>query len=719
MERRQRLFAAAGEGVDNITEYLATNPPEPMPRLLLVIDEFAMLAKDFPDVLSSLVSVGAVGRTLGVHMILATQRPAGVVNNDILANTNLRVALRVQSKEDSSNVIEVPDAASIERSQMGRAYIKLGQTDITPIQTALVTGFSGVIEHEPIELRSTSIFGVPEAPRALPKPKNSDANDLDNLIDAIIAANQEQRYAPPRKVWPEALGNNLPLNNFGALQPDTAQTAPQVDSDAPPVGTLNGSTVLFGLADIPEGQCQVPVGWDFKVSNMFLIGTPGSGTSTALASMAFTLCLNTDPEQFDMLILDLGAGTLAPLQNLPHVSAYVGPGEGAKERQTRFLRHLINELERRRSNPAGNRDLIILIDGYGTLRDEFMEYSGTDYLGAFHRVYSEGPALGMHFIMATTRLKGIPSAVNDVTQQRWLFHLSDPYDYSAYKIKGPDIPAQVPGRCVDGSTIRQIQVAIPQMSFADAVQNVIHHWGTVDKPDVIGQLPSIVPLSKMGVEPSIGGENWIIPVGIAEHNLKPVAIELYEGESALIGGSPRSGKTTLLQAIADSVIQQRERGENNAQVWVMCTRRSPLAHRDFDRKAVTPQEITALAAELEITEEPVLLLIDDAERIDDAGEGITNILKAESPWIRVIATGKPGELRTMYSHWTKMVRKSRTGVLLQPHVDYDGDMFSMNLPRRAPVALTSGRGYAVLGGIPVLMQAMSPDGLEIKPKMAS
>ena len=71
-----------------------------MPRLLLVIDEFAMLAKDFPDVLSSLVSIGAVGRTLGVHMILATQRPAGVVNDDILANTNLRVALRVQSRED-------------------------------------------------------------------------------------------------------------------------------------------------------------------------------------------------------------------------------------------------------------------------------------------------------------------------------------------------------------------------------------------------------------------------------------------------------------------------------------------------------------------------------------------------------------------------------------------------------------------------------------------
>ena len=718
MERRQRLFASVGEGVDNIIEYHATNPPEPMPRLLLVIDEFAMLAKDFPDVLTSLVSIGAVGRTLGVHMILATQRPAGVVNNDILANTNLRVALRVQSKEDSSNVIEVPDAASIERSQMGRAYIKLGQTDITPIQTALVTGYSGVVERDPIEMRSTSVFGIPSAPRALPKPKKTDANDLDNLIDAIVEANHEQHYAPPRKVWPEALGDNLPLNGFDKPLYGIDEPAP-ADSDTPIVGTVQGSTVFFGLADIPEDQVQVPAGWNIQVSNMLLVGTPGSGTSTGLASMAFTLCLNTPPDQLDMLILDMGAGTLAPLKDLPHVSAYVGPGEGSKERQTRFLRHLMNEMDRRRSNPRGNRDLIILVDGYGTLRDEFMDYTGTDYLGAFHRVYADGPALGMHIIMATSRLKGIPSAVDDVTQQRWLFHLSDTYDYSNYKIKGPDIPASVPGRCVDSVSIRQIQVAHPQMSLEDAVQQVVQRWGTVDKPDVIGQLPSLVRLSQLGVEPSIGGENWIIPVGIAEHNLKPVALELYEGEHALIGGSPRSGKSTLLQAIADSVIKQRDRGETNAQVWVMCTRRSPLAHRDFDRKATTAQDIASLAAELEIIEEPVLLLIDDAERIEDAEEGIANIIKAESPYIRIIAAGKPGDLRTMYSHWTKAVRKSRTGVLLQPHIDYDGDMFSLNLPRRSPVALTTGRGYVAVGGALALAQTVCPDDLEIQSKMAS
>ena len=676
-----------------------------------------MLAKDFPDVLTSLVSIGAVGRTLGVHMILATQRPAGVVNNDILANTNLRVALRVQSKEDSSNVIEVPDAASIERSQMGRAYIKLGQTDITPIQTALVTGFSGVVERDPIEMRSTSVFGIPSAPRALPKPKKTDANDLDNLIDAIVEANHEQHYAPPRKVWPEALGDNLPLNGFDAPQYGIDESAP-ADNDTPLVGMLEGDTVFCALADIPEEQRQISQGWNINRSNLLLLGAPGSGTSTTLISLALTLCLNTSPDQFDMLILDMGAGTLAPLQNLPHVNSYVGPGEGAKEKQTRFLRHLMNELERRRSNPVGNRKLIILVDGFGTLRDEFTDYSGTDYLSAFYRIYADGPALGMHFVITSSRVKGIPSAIDDISLQRWLFHLADPYDYSGYKIKGTDIPAAVPGRCVDSATIRQMQIAIPAVGTDLAVERVVQYWGSNNKPDVIGHLPSQISLSQLGAQPSINHDCWTIPVGVAEHDLKPIFLELYEGEHALIGGSPRSGKSTLLQAIADSMKDLRERnfhGDNGLEIpqtWVVCGRRSPLMHRQFDRMATNAEDISALVTDARMSNTPVLVLIDDAERIEDSDNAITNLLESDLPLVRVIASGKPGELRTMYSHWTKILRKSRTGMLLQPNTDYDGDLFSTNLPRRSPVALTQGRGYVILGGAPILAQMVSPDDME-------
>ena len=255
MDRRQRLFAAAGEGVDNIKDYLATNPPEPMPRLLLVIDEFAMLAKDFPDVLSSLVSIGAVGRTLGVHMILATQRPAGVVNDDILANTNLRVALRVQSREDSSNVIGVPDASEISRSQMGRAYVKLGQNDISPVQTALVTGQSGTEVVTSLEVRATDSIGIPRSERARPKVSSSDANDLDLLIDAVVAAHAARGAVAPRKVWPEPLGSYVDLADFGV------RGFP--DPDLPTVGGVRDGVLMCTLGDEPELQRQVPYGLEY------------------------------------------------------------------------------------------------------------------------------------------------------------------------------------------------------------------------------------------------------------------------------------------------------------------------------------------------------------------------------------------------------------------------------------------------------------------------
>ena len=242
---RQQVFARAGDGIDNLDAYLATGPAEPMPRLLLVVDEFAMLAKDYPDVLKSLVSVAAVGRTLGVHMILATQRPAGVVNDDILANTNLRVALRVQSRDDSANVIGVPAAASIGRTQWGRAYVKLGQDDITPIQTALVTGRAEAQTSNLVDVHPTR-FGVVDPPASGDAAVDEDApTDLDLLIDAIVEADAELGLAPPRPVWPEPLGERVPLAATGPADDDR-------EAGRPTVGGLQGSVLQIALADEPR-----------------------------------------------------------------------------------------------------------------------------------------------------------------------------------------------------------------------------------------------------------------------------------------------------------------------------------------------------------------------------------------------------------------------------------------------------------------------------------
>lgn len=704
MERRQRVFAEAGEGIDNLNAYLATNPAEPMPRLLLVVDEFAMLAKDFPDVLTALVSIGAVGRTLGVHMILATQRPAGVVSDDILANTNLRVALRVQSRDDSNNVIGVPAASAIGRAQMGRAFVKLGQDDITPVQTALVTGQAQLDGGPAVDVRDIRQFGVPAPAPVLPRSAAMDENDLDLLIDAVVDANAEAGYAPPRQVWPEALGERVELEGFLAEgSPEEASPA-----DRPAVGSVQGSTVLVTLLDEPELQRQSAAGWDMSMGNLMLMGVAGSGTSTTLATIALTLAKNSDPADLDLMILDMGSGDLEMLKRLPHTVAYVGTGAGAKEQQARFLRHLNTELESRRAAPGTHRRTVVLLDGLASLRDEFQDFEGQQLLGLLYRAYADGPALGLSFAVTTTRAKAVPSVMNEVTLQKWLFRLADTYDYSSLGVRAKHVPAALPGRCVDPRTSLQMHVATPGIGLEAAVDRVRQGWGDAPaKTTAIRSLPTNVTMADLGVKPQLETEPWHIPVGIRETDLSPAFLEIYEGEHALIAGPARSGKSTVLLALAEAV-RGVSTSRGPAQVWGICDRRSPLATADLDRIAVGTDEVPALLASLRIERGPVFLLIDDAERFEDTDQSIAGIVASGLPGLCIIASGRAADLRGLYSHWTKAIRKSRLGVVLQPDVNYDGELLGATLPRKAPVALTAGRGYLGVGGQMSLIQSLSP-----------
>lgn len=707
MKRRQRLFAEAGEDIDNLPAYLATNPPEPLPRLLLVIDEFAMLAKDFPEVLASLVSVAAVGRTLGVHMILATQRPAGVVNDDILANTNLRVALRVQSREDSTNVIGVPSASSIGRAQTGRAYIKLGQDDITPVQTALVTGRAQASLTEQVDVRELGPFGVPLPRRAEGLASPSDANDLDLLIDAVVAANEVAGFAPPRQVWPEALGESVTLAGY-QLEQSGAQPGAAARPGTVVGGTENG-VVQVALVDEPDQQRQRAFGWNLAEGNVLLMGVAGSGTSTTLSSIALALADSHSPDELDILCLDMGSRGLSPLRHLPHTIAYVGAGGGAKEQQVRFLRYLSSELQRRRESTttSTSRTMVVLVDGLAMLRDEFQEYGVQHLLDAFYRVYADGPAVGMHFAVSTTRAKAVPSAIDEVTTQRWIYRLADTYDYSSFGIKGKTVPAAIPGRCVDTTMLLQMHIATPDRGVEAAVAEAAARWADAPaKPEAIGTLPDTVPALDLLPHVRLTGEPIRLPVGVREDTLGPALLEVYEGEHLLIAGPARSGKSTMLLALAETL--RSVPPEERPAVWGICDRRSPLADAELDRVVDNADDIPAMLAALRFETGRVFLLIDDAERVDDADQSLNTLVNTTPPGLCIIGAGRAVDLRTAYGHWTKSVRKSRCGVLLQPDLDYDGELFSVKLPRTAPVALTPGRGYASSGGSIVLVQTSSP-----------
>jgi len=705
MEPRQRLFAGAGEDVKNLPAYLATDPAEPLPRLLLVIDEFAMLAKEFPEVLASLVSVGAVGRTLGVHMILATQRPAGVVNDDILANTNLRVALRVQSRDDSTNVIGVPSAASIGRSQMGRAYVKLGQDDITPVQTALVTGRAPEASIEQLEIVELGLFGVPLPQMPKAHAQSGDANDLDLLIDAVVAANAAAGFAPPREVWPEALGERVTLAGYAE---ETSRSEDDLCT-APAVGGMADGVLRVALADEPAMQRQLPVGWAYEESNLLLIGVPGSGTSTTLASIALALADSHSPEELDILCLDMGSRALSPLADLPHTTAYVGAGAGAKEQSVRFIRHLRAEFQRRRQSSARGRRTVVLVDGFVALRDEFHDLEGQGLLDAFYRVYADGPSVGIHFAISTTRAKAVPAALDEVTLQRWVYRLADAHDYSFFGIRGSMVPAPVPGRCIDTVSMLQMHIATPDCGIEAAVQEATARWSHLPtKPDAVGTLPSTVSVAELESHFELASEPLRFPVGIREDTLGPVLLEIYQDEHVLIAGPPRSGKSTLLLAIAE--LLRHAPDSQRPRLWGICDRRSPLRAAALDRIADCSEEVPPLLAALQQETAPTFLLIDDAERVADTDQRLTNLFAAPPAHLTVIAAGRASELRSSYSHWTKEVSKARCGVLLQPDVSADGELLGVKLPRIAPVALTPGRGYVCVGGEAWLAQTIDPKG---------
>lgn len=702
MHRRQRLFAEAGDDVDNLDAYLATCPTEPLPRLLLVIDEFAMLAKDYPDVLSSLVSVGAVGRTLGVHMILATQRPAGVVTEDILANTNLRVALRVQSRDDSTSVIGVPSASSIGRAQTGRAFIKLGQDDITAVQTALVTGRARQALTDEVDVRDVSGFGVPLPPQRA-EVANGDENDLDALIESIVEADRRSGFGRPRPVWPPALGGHVELSGLQRSATSDESTDRPGDSA---ISAAHEQIVAVALADEPSRQRQCATGWDLGQGNLLLIGVAGSGTTTTLASLALARARDSSPEELDLLVLDLGSGELAPLKDLPHTVAYVGPGRGAREHQARFLRYLREEFDRRRASLGSHRRMVVLVDGLAALREEFQDSDGPPLLEWLYRVYADGPSMGISFAVAVNRAKSVPGVMDEVTTQKWLFRLVEAYDYASYGIRGTDIPAVVPGRCVDVETRRQMQVAAPAIGPERTVDEVRGCWDKSPlKPCVVRTLPGRVPVDTIVEHIDFCAEPWSIPVGIREDTLERARLEIYQGEHVLVAGPSRSGKSNLLLAMIE-VIRSSPSGDRPA-IWAIRDRRSPLAGIAFDRYAETADDIPALIAGLRLETGPVVLVIDDAERIDDTDRSIANVIGSRRPGLLVIAAGRAGDLRALYGHWTNSIRASRCGVLLQPDKDWDGELLGVRLPRTPSVALTVGRGYVCVGGVASLAQTAS------------
>lgn len=688
---RERVLREHGAG--DLSEYnrlIAEGRAESLPRLLVIIDEFATLAAELPDFIASLVGIAQRGRSLGVHLLLATQRPSGAVSENIRANTNIRICLRVNTPQESVDVIDAPAAAQIGRDQPGRAQVRLGPSELVPIQTALVStpapaGPGGALELRPFR------FPAPRehAGGGADEDEGDGASTPPSELECLVAGAREAfgDRATPRRPWLPPLPGEVELSGLIRLGP------------ARPLAGDRGFVVPFALGDDPTAQAQYPVGWNLDAGNLLLFGIGGSGTTTALTTLATALAELADRGRAHIYVMDFGAGELAPLARLANVGAVIAAGE--HERQRRLLRRLHDELRSRRGLDASARAtlprIVLLLDGYAGFTSEHSEVAGESARDELARVWGDGPELGVHVAITADRLGAVPLALSSLAQQRLAFQLAELADYAQFGISRRSVPRFSPGRAIAAGSAQVLQVARPDPVLgrllavppATAALAVREDGG----PPPIGVLPARVPLEAVLRGERSDREPWFVPVGIGDDTLAPVGFELFEGDHALVTGPPRAGKTTAL-LVAASVVARLYPG---VELLGVALRRSAL--RDcgaLARLAGSPEELEALLDDrrLRAGDGVKLLLIDDADAIEDPRRALTDLLSATGLGVHALIAGRPDTFRAL-GHWSSGARRSRTGLLLAPDPQMDGALLGATLPRRPAPPTRPGCGYLV------------------------
>jgi S-DNA-T family DNA segregation ATPase FtsK/SpoIIIE len=677
-ELRYREEQLRAVGAADLPAYRDTAADEPLPRLLVVVDEFAALAKELPDFMASLIDVAQRGRSLGVHLLLATQRPQGVINDQIRANTNLRIALRVQDPADSVDVLGVRTAAAIGRAQTGRGYVRLGAGDVVGFQAALVTGpATGRPDPELVPF----VFASEQPRPSAAQVERGQPTDLEMLVDAVSGAFEQTAAAAPRRPWLEPLGSDLLI----------ADLAPPPTAGVP-----------LGLADEPSRQRQRVATWQPADGNLLLYGVAGSGTSTAIVTLAVGLAKSCLPDGLHLYALDFDDQLLAPLEGLGHCGGIVGPAD--RERQVRLIRMLQKEIDRRRlslaTNPSALADLatiVLLVDNYGGFAAAFDDPSDLAVKSALARVIADGPGVGVVSIVAAKQPVDVPAQVSSLIPAKLLFKLADRYEYAGQGLSGVD-PPTVPGRCYESWTGREVQIAQAHPDGAGAAVALVEGPLAVDRPvPMVGVLPSEVKISQVTGAASVFDLEWVLPVGIGDQDLLPVGFRLGEGDHVVISGPARSGKSTALATLA--AVAKAARPE--LQVVAVAPRRSPLADcPDVDVVAPTAEPV----ADWLDQHDALLILVDDAAMVDDVGGCLGELADRPRSGVHVVAAAPGDLLRSAYGHWTAGMRRSRIGLALKPSPATDGDLWQTPLPRRGPTQIAAGRGYLIGDGACELIQ---------------
>jgi S-DNA-T family DNA segregation ATPase FtsK/SpoIIIE len=606
-QRRQQMLRRAGN-LDSIREYQQRQaagvpgadgrPLEPLPYLLIIVDEFGELLSGRPDFADLFVQIGRVGRSLGMHLLLATQRLEEGRLRGLDSHLSYRICLRTFSATESRTVIGTPDAYRLPPIP-GSAYLKVDESIYQRLRVAHVsTPYASARERDLARAGSSEIVPFGLRRRAAeestveerPAVREQGPTELAVMVDRLRMVGR-----PVHQVWLPPLPTAIPMDSLLGT-PSVEPGRGLIARAWPEQGPLQ---IPIGIVDFPARQEQLPLTMDFggPHGHLAVVGAPQTGRSTVLRTIMLAGMLTHTPEEAQFYGLDFGGGTLHQYGCAPHVGSVAGRNDVPLVRRTLAeIRALIAKREnlfrelavdsiadfrvRRAAGrlPAGLRaaDVFLLIDNWGAVRAELEEADA-----AVTDIAARGLGVGVHLVVTASRWLEIRPALRDSIGTRIELRLNDPTESEINRRLAGQLASAVPGRGISAPGV-YFQLLLPRLdgresaeligeAQEDALAKIVAGWTGPAAP-AVRMLPSRITLQHLAQSPvrACG-----VPVGIAEVDLGPVTVDLSGSDRHfVVYGDAGAGKTSFLRTWLTGLVERHSAWE--ARLVLIDYRRSLL-----------------------------------------------------------------------------------------------------------------------------------------------
>lgn len=572
LKRRQQLFADCG--VNNIKKYQQAYKnglaKTPLPHLIIVTDEFAEMKKEEPEFMTELNSVAAIGRTLGVHMLLATQKPAGIVTDQIGANSRFRICMKVQDVADSREMLKRPDAAKI--TQAGRAYVRVGEDELFELFQSFYSAaeYSDKQMTDKMKLENqVRIIGVTgERINPMPKKKKREAeqDELTAVIRYINRVCKEQGIEKMAGPWLPELPRWLTLEELDLPAAFDGETWPE---------DRKGLVIPVGRYDIPQQQTQGVLALNLMETGHFgIYGIPGSGKTFLLKTILMSMGRCYTPKDVEVTILDAASWSMKEFENMPHVREVILNSDNTRIRQftkriseeieTRkkvFLKHAVSSLSAYRE--VVNQDMPAIVIMVDQIRPMFENYPEINEL--LNEIAVSGAGYGIYLIYTANTSVGLSYKFTQLVKGIIALQQPEKGDYTQLvgAVGGISIPNS-PGRALmRGNPPVAFQTAVYASAQKDRerneqVQKILEEmrkaWEKQESSDaLVGREKEVKTESEYSYE-----MRTHIPVGIYADDLEPACMDFSENIFSLICAEEESAGETFMKRLEKTLGKKQD-----------------------------------------------------------------------------------------------------------------------------------------------------------------